>query len=66
MDIKDVLTLDCTKSAVLCSSKKRILELISQLAAKELNEEPKELFECLLNREKMGTTGIGNGIARTY
>ncbi|RXJ71927.1 PTS IIA-like nitrogen-regulatory protein PtsN [Veronia nyctiphanis] len=63
MDIKDVLTLDCTKSAVLCSSKKRILELISQLAAKELNEEPKELFECLLNREKMGTTGIGNGIA---
>ncbi|MFD2178835.1 PTS IIA-like nitrogen regulatory protein PtsN [Veronia pacifica] len=63
MDIKDVLTLDCTKSAVLCSSKKRVLELISELAAKELSEEPKELFECLLNREKMGTTGIGGGIA---
>ncbi len=63
MQINQVLTLGCTKSAVQCSSKKRALELISQLAAAELGDNEKDLFDCLLIREKMGSTGIGNGIA---
>ncbi|WP_394211676.1 PTS IIA-like nitrogen regulatory protein PtsN [Enterovibrio calviensis] len=63
MELKDVLKLDCTKSAVLCSSKKRALEMISELAAIELDQNPQKLFECMLGREKMGSTGIGNGIA---
>ncbi|MGF1763977.1 PTS IIA-like nitrogen regulatory protein PtsN [Aliivibrio kagoshimensis] len=63
MQINQVLSLDCTKSAVQCSSKKRALELISQLAAAELGDNEKDLFNCMLTREKMGSTGIGNGIA---
>ncbi len=63
MELKDVLKLDCTKSAVLCSSKKRALELISELAAEQLDQNPQKLFECMLSREKMGSTGIGSGIA---
>lgn len=63
MKLKNVLRLDCTKSAVQCSSKKRALEIISELAAKQLGQNPQKLFECILNREKMGSTGIGNGIA---
>ncbi|WED21525.1 PTS IIA-like nitrogen regulatory protein PtsN [Vibrio sp. JC009] len=63
MQISDVLTLDCTKSAVQCTSKKRALELISQIAAQHTGQNSTELFECILNREKMGSTGIGNGIA---
>ncbi|WP_375751491.1 PTS IIA-like nitrogen regulatory protein PtsN [Vibrio sp. HN007] len=63
MQISDVLTLDCTKSAVQCSSKKRALEIISQIAAEHSGQNSTELFECMLNREKMGSTGIGNGIA---
>ncbi|NGN98228.1 PTS IIA-like nitrogen regulatory protein PtsN [Grimontia sp. S25] len=63
MELKDVLKLDCTKSAVLCSSKKRALEVISELAASQLDQNPQKLFECMLGREKMGSTGIGNGIA---
>ncbi|MDD1792034.1 PTS IIA-like nitrogen regulatory protein PtsN [Enterovibrio makurazakiensis] len=63
MELKEVLNLDCTKSAVLCSSKKRALELISELAASKLDQNPQKLFECMLGREKMGSTGIGNGIA---
>ncbi|MDG3084772.1 PTS IIA-like nitrogen regulatory protein PtsN [Vibrio hannami] len=63
MQISDVLTLDCTKSAVQCSSKKRALEIISQIAAEHSGQSSTELFECMLNREKMGSTGIGNGIA---
>ncbi|MGF1705815.1 PTS IIA-like nitrogen regulatory protein PtsN [Enterovibrio baiacu] len=63
MELKDVLKLDCTKSAVLCSSKKRALELISELAGNQLDQNPQKLFECILSREKLGSTGIGNGIA---
>ncbi|MFC1234789.1 MULTISPECIES: PTS IIA-like nitrogen regulatory protein PtsN [unclassified Vibrio] len=63
MQINQVLSLDCTKSAVQCTSKKRALELISQIAAEHTGKSSNELFECMLNREKMGSTGIGNGIA---
>lgn len=63
MDLKEVLNLDCTKGAVPCSSKKRSLEIISEIAAPFLEESTQKLFECLLSREKMGSTGIGNGIA---
>jgi PTS system nitrogen regulatory IIA component len=63
MQLSEVLTLDCTKSAVPCTSKKRALELISELVAEQTGISSTELFECMLSREKMGSTGIGNGIA---
>lgn len=63
MQLNQVLSLDCTKSAVQCSSKKRALEIISELAASHTGLDANQLFQCMLNREKVGTTGIGNGIA---
>lgn len=63
MQLSSVLSLDCTRSAVHCSSKKRALEIISELAASRLTVAPQTLFEAMLAREKMGSTGIGNGIA---
>lgn len=63
MQLNEVLSLDCTKSAVQCTSKKRALEIISELAAMHSGLDSTQLFECMLNREKVGTTGIGNGIA---
>ena len=63
MQLEHILSRDCTKSAVPCTSKKRALEIISELAAERLGTSRQALFECLLAREKMGSTGIGNGIA---
>lgn len=64
MTLQDILTLDCTACAVPGTSKKRILETISELAASELGESDISiLLDSLLNREKMGSTGIGDGIA---
>nr|AAC46372.1 nitrogen regulatory IIA protein [Vibrio cholerae] len=63
MQLSEVLSLDCSKSAVQCSSKKRALEIISEIAALHTGQNATELFECMLSREKMGSTGIGNGIA---
>ena len=64
MDLKDILSQDCTKCAVQGTSKKRILEVISQIASQHIADiEQSDILASLLSREKMGSTGIGNGIA---
>ncbi|MEZ8825531.1 PTS IIA-like nitrogen regulatory protein PtsN [Vibrio sp. 10N.261.55.A7] len=63
MQLSEVLSLNCTKSAVQCTSKKRALEMISEIVANQTGQNSTELFECMLSREKVGSTGIGNGIA---
>lgn len=64
MTLQDILTLDCTQCAVPVTSKKRLLEQICNLASNGLKDSnPTDLLDSLLDREKMGSTGIGNGIA---
>jgi nitrogen PTS system EIIA component len=45
-------------------SKKRVLEQIANLVAHELPDlDGQDIFESLIAREKLGSTGFGNGIA---
>lgn len=64
MEIRDILHPDCTFCAVQGKSKKRILELISQIANQHIIDiDQATILASLMCREKMGSTGIGNGIA---
>lgn len=64
MEIKNILSPDCTLCAVHGSSKKRILEIISQIANQHLLDvDQATILASLVCREKMGSTGIGGGIA---
>ena len=64
MDIQAIVSLDRTECAVQCNSKKRILEIISGIAAKNNPDiDEATVLSALLARERMGSTGIGNGIA---
>ena len=64
MKLQDILTLDCTLCAVKGTSKKKLLEVVSKTAANKIeNIDTHQLFESLMAREKVGSTGIGNGIA---
>ena len=64
MNISDILTLERTFANLECASKKRTLESISQwLGTKKSSFDSKELFNALINREKLGSTGFGDGIA---
>ncbi|MFS1701719.1 PTS IIA-like nitrogen regulatory protein PtsN [Aestuariibacter sp. GS-14] len=64
MNIQALVSLDRTECAVQCNSKKRILEIISDIAAQTSPEIDKEtVLSALMAREKVGSTGIGNGIA---
>lgn len=65
IQLHSVLNLECTKilSSEECSSKKRALEIISEIAAKQIGISTQVIFDALLTRERLGSTGIGNGIA---
>lgn len=64
MKLQDILTLDCTLCAVPNNSKKRIFDTICETASKHITELGQhELLEALTNREQVGSTGIGNGVA---
>ena len=64
MEIKAILSPSRTLCRVDCNSKKRVLESIaSQIAEDYPVLDTDELFSALLSREKLGSTGIGNGIA---
>lgn len=64
MEINDLLAPERTRCVEPELSKKRALEMISDLAAEQCPDLPRhELFESLMAREKMGSTGIGKGIA---
>ena len=63
MELNIILKPECTTCAT-PGSKKKVLEMISDLVASQYPElSSQEIFESLLNREKMGSTGIGSGIA---
>jgi len=64
MNLSTMLAENCTKSAVLFNSKKRILEYIAELAQQQLPDMTEySILEALMTREKLGSTGIGGGIA---
>lgn len=62
--LEDILTPGRSLVNVPGGSKKRVLEQIAQLIAREVPAlENHKVFEALVAREKLGSTGFGNGIA---
>jgi nitrogen PTS system EIIA component len=46
-----------------CRSKRQVLKELAGHAAAAVNLDPQRLLEALRERERLGTTGIGHGIA---
>ena len=66
MKISDVLSPELTRYAFSGRSKKRIIEALSQLLSEHLNggnELSERLFDNFVAREKLGSTGLGKGVA---
>jgi PTS system nitrogen regulatory IIA component len=64
MKLSSIINKDCSRAAVLFNSKKRALEYISELANQHLFDyNAHEILDAFLTREKLGSTGIGKGIA---
>ena len=64
MIIQHILTPGRTHSDVPGVSKKKTLESIAQFLSNEVPAiNPAELFSALITRERLGTTGLGQGVA---
>lgn len=64
MRVRELLSEDRTYSGIAVSSKKRLLDQVAQLAAASCDDlDEQAVFEALVAREKLGSTGIGEGIA---
>lgn len=64
MNIKSLLSPDCVLFQHQCASKKRLLETIaSHLCDYNTELDPSNVFSALIARERLGSTGIGKGIA---
>jgi len=62
--LEDILTPGRSLVNVPGVSKKRVLEYIANLVAREMPDLDRQaIFESLIAREKLGSTGFGNGIA---
>lgn len=62
--IHSILTLERTVKSAPASSKKKVLEYLGSFIADHIPESSADdIYERLLNRERMGSTGIGEGIA---
>ncbi len=64
MNLKFLLQPESTKRLTDCASKKKVLEKIARLASEQLPDHSfNDILDSLMSREKLGSTGIGNGIA---
>ena len=64
MALSNLITADCISLDVQAGSKKRAIEEAArQLGACPSTPEPEQIFERLLERERLGSTGLANGVA---
>ena len=63
MEIADLLNPDSVVSGLKVTSKKQALQELARLAAGLTELRERLIFDTLLERERLGTTGVGHGIA---
>ena len=64
MQILDILSVERVAIDVHAASKKGALEELARLVARDTPElTPAQAFDGLVSRERLGSTGLGNGIA---
>jgi len=63
MDLCDLLAPDSIFSSLAATSKKHALQELATIAAERTGLDSREIFNTLLQRERLASTGLGRGIA---
>ncbi len=63
MEISELLTPGAVIANLRVTSKKQALQEIAKKAAEITGEHERAIFDVLLERERLGTTGVGGGVA---
>lgn len=63
MDLCDLLASDGIIAPLKATSKKHALQELATIAAERTGLDQREIFNTVLQRERLGSTGLGRGIA---
>lgn len=63
MELSDILSQESVIACAKVASKRQLLQKLAEQAAKVAGAGEQEIFETLMAREQLGSTGLGNGIA---
>jgi nitrogen PTS system EIIA component len=63
MEIADLLRPEQVIAHLRATSKKQALQDLARRAAQTAGQNERAIFDVLMERERLGTTGVGNGIA---
>lgn len=63
MQLQEFLDFDAIKTAVPGGSKRALLQQLANLAGQRLSLEPTAILASLAERERLGSTGFGQGVA---
>lgn len=66
MDISELLTRDAIVMRGGASSRRQALHIVAEAAAHVLNLDQGRILEALLEREALGSTGLGGGVAAPH
>lgn len=63
MDLGDLISPEGVIAPLPAKSKKQVLNTLSEQAARLTNLPQRDIFDTLLQRERLGSTGVGRGVA---
>lgn len=63
MDVSDLIAPEGVVANLRVTSKKQALQELAKRAAKITGQPERAIFEVLIERERLGTTGVGKGVA---
>lgn len=63
MDLSDLIASNAIIPALKANSKKQVLQIMAEKAAELTGLDERDVFNTIIQREKLGSTGVGSGIA---
>jgi PTS system nitrogen regulatory IIA component len=63
MQISDFLDFEAIRVDLAASNKRQLLNQMAQIAAARLNLDPSAIADAVAERERLGSTGFGGGVA---
>ncbi|QNL20089.1 PTS IIA-like nitrogen regulatory protein PtsN [Hyphobacterium sp. CCMP332] len=63
MALPDLLSADTVLGSLSATNRKQALQILSEAAAAKLDLDSRIIFDAVMERERLGSTGVGDGVA---
>src|SRR4051812_22286561 len=63
MELSQIIGVDAVRAPLKATSKKRLLQDLADMAESVYRLDPAAVYKALLDREALGPTGVGRGVA---